>query len=54
MCGGRFSEVTHPYIHINHILYIGVGVWGLSVHTYIVNALSYTIVKGCVVADSQG
>ena len=52
MCGGRFSGVTHPYT-LNHILYIGVGVWGLSVHTYIVNVLSYKIVKGCVVADSQ-
>ena len=30
MCGGSFSGVTHPYIHINHILYIGVGVWGLK------------------------
>ena len=60
MCGGRFSRVTHPYTYKPYTLYRCVWGGGLSIHTYtcrpiiIVNVLSYTIVKGCVVADSRG
>ena len=49
MCGGRFSGVTHPYTYKPYTLY-RCGCVG-SECTYI---YSYTIVKECVVADSQG
>ena len=53
MCGGRFSGVTHPYTYKPYTLY-RCGCVG-SEYRYIYSyVLSHTIVKGCVVADSQG
>ena len=56
MCGGRFSGVTHPYTYKPYTSYrCGcVGSEYTCIYIYIVNVLSYTIVKECVVADSQG
>ena len=53
MCGGRFSGVTHPYTYKPYTLYrCGcVGCECTYIYSYV---LSHTIVKGCVVADSQG
>ena len=54
MCGGRFSGVTHPYTYKPYTLYRCGCVGSECTYIYIVNVLSYTTVKGCVVADSQG